>query len=312
MIALAAVPILISLALGIDGPRLAKSLSGRAATVLVTLVALICALATGLVMCAIGCLALAQWAPFALLGHWSPATLAANDPLPRTVDIGCAVIACAMVTASVARVVVSLHRLTSSVTLCRALAHAHPGDLVVLDDGEPEAYALAGLPGRTVVTRSMLRALSGAERRALLAHESSHVDNFHFVYVTLAQLAATANPLLAPLVPAVRLAVERWADEDAAAHVADRHVVATALARASLAGHARGRRPNGALAAAASDVRQRIDALTEPETGRGTSRLVCLALLAAAACCAVTSGAVGLQLHQLIEWAQTIAASRSK
>ena len=102
------------------------------------------------------------------------------------------------------QLVVLLRRLGRSVSLCRRLDAEYTGALVVLDDDRPEAYALAGLPGRTVVTRAMLQALSGPERRALLAHEQSHVSGYHFVYVSLVQLAAAANPLLRPLVPATR------------------------------------------------------------------------------------------------------------
>jgi predicted transcriptional regulator len=47
--------------------------------------------------------------------------------------------------------------------------------------------------------------------------------------------AAAVNPLLAPVREAVTYLVERWADEEAAEAVADRRLVARAVARAALA-----------------------------------------------------------------------------
>jgi len=57
----------------------------------------------------------------------------------------------------------------------------------------------------------------------------------HHAYPQLAGLAAAANPLLRRPAAAVALAVERWADEDAARAAGDRTTVARALARAGLA-----------------------------------------------------------------------------
>ncbi len=75
------------------------------------------------------------------------------------------------------------------------------------------------------------------ERRVLLAHEAAHLRHHHHVYLQLVELSAAANPLLRPLASSVRIGVERWADEDAAAAVGDRTLTARALARASLARH---------------------------------------------------------------------------
>ena len=72
----------------------------------------------------------------------------------------------------------------------------------------------------------MLRALSADERRVVLAHEAAHLARHHHLYVQLADLAAAANPLLRSTARGVRLAVEREADEVAAAEVGDRRLVA--------------------------------------------------------------------------------------
>jgi hypothetical protein len=65
----------------------------------------------------------------------------------------------------------------------------------------------------------------------------------------------------------VTTALERWADEDAAAAVGDRALTARALARAALArsGHRRASGPAGALAAADHDVLRRAEALYAPK-----------------------------------------------
>ena len=303
MIALALVPLAASIVLALCGPSLGRVLSGRAAAVLLTGVALACALSTGLVLSAFGVYALAQWQPLALIGHWSVSGLLAHEPLPRPVAIGCGLLALALLGASVGQAALSARRIGASAALCRRLGTTHTGGLVVLDADAPQAFALAGLPGRTVVTRGMLRTLSAPERRALLAHENAHVGHHHFAYLTLARLAATANPLLVRLVPVIRLAVERWADDEAAAQVADRQLVARTLARASLAGAGAGL-PRNSLAVAGSDVGRRIEALLDGPSGRWTRLGATLALLAAAACCVVSSGLVGADLHHLVEWAQ--------
>jgi len=69
----------------------------------------------------------------------------------------------------------------------------------------------------------MLRALSGPERRVLLAHERAHAAWNHYLFTTAARLAAAANPLLRPLAAEVGYTVERWADERAASLTGDRN-----------------------------------------------------------------------------------------
>ncbi|WP_406331745.1 M56 family metallopeptidase [Streptomyces sp. NBC_00203] len=96
---------------------------------------------------------------------------------------------------------------------CRELPAA--GDLAVVDDPVPAAFALPGTPGRVVVSSGMLQALSTDERRALLAHERAHLSHRHHLFLLVLQLAAAVNPLLRPLVREGAFAVERWADEAA-------------------------------------------------------------------------------------------------
>jgi hypothetical protein len=143
----------------------------------------------------------------------------------------------------------------------RRLARSMPGDdrLVLVDDDEPHAYALGGRPTRIVVSRGLLRSLNPDERRAVLSHETAHVQFRHHVHLRILRIAAAANPLLRGSVRSGTLAVERWADEETAAAVGDRTLVARALVRAALAGSARTRTPG--LAHTAGDVSRRVAAL---------------------------------------------------
>ena len=103
------------------------------------------------------------------------------------------------------------------------------GQVVVTDDEAADAYTLPGMPCRIVITAGMLRALSQPERQVLLAHERAHASSLHYLFTTVARLAAAANPLLRPVATAVGYTVERWADERAAAVTGDRQLAARDL-----------------------------------------------------------------------------------
>lgn len=137
------------------------------------------------------------------------------------------------------------------------------GDLAVLDDPVPTAFALPGIPGRIVVSSGMLQALAPDERRALLAHERAHLQRRHHLFLLVLQLASAVNPLLHPLARAGAFAPERWADEEAGSVVADRSLVARAVARAALATK---RAAQPALAATDGPVPQRVRALLAAPT----------------------------------------------
>lgn len=134
-------------------------------------------------------------------------------------------------------------------------------ELAVLDSRARQAVAIPGRPGRIAVTSGLLRALDPGQRRALLAHERSHLTHRHHVHLGLVRLATAVNPLLWRLPGSVAWSVERWADEDAAT-IASRPAVAAALTRA--AGGARPVLSAAALDAAATDVADRLAALRMP------------------------------------------------
>lgn len=308
---LVVVPLLASLALGRVGPRVVRWLSPSAAVRLLTGAALVTALATGFVLSTAAFTALARLPAIAALGHWSARTLAAHD----YVSYGAGAIATAVVVAlfgvTLWCVGTAAADLVSADATCRRLG---PGvaDLVVVDDDAPDAYVVPGVHGRVVVSTAMLRALPAEERRALLAHEQSHLRHRHHLYIQLTQVGAHANPLLRPLVQVVRTGVERWADEDAAAAIGDRRVTARAIARAALAQHesAARRRPHRlALGAASAPTVERTQALlVTPGPQRTAPTLALIAVVAAGPLAALASALV---TEHYFELAQAALLTRS-
>ncbi|MEB8338844.1 M56 family metallopeptidase [Streptomyces endophyticus] len=148
-----------------------------------------------------------------------------------------------------------------------ALAGLPATQVAVLPDPQAYAYALpGGGRGRIVVSTSLLDRLAPAERRALFAHERAHLTARHHRHLLAVRLAARANPFLRPLSSAVAYTAERWADEEAAALVGDRRVVARAIGKAALsAGGAR--EPLFAAFAAPGPLPRRVAALLAPPPG---------------------------------------------
>ncbi|WP_307180296.1 M48 family metalloprotease [Streptomyces canus] len=103
----------------------------------------------------------------------------------------------------------------------------------MLDDETPQAFALPGTPGRIVVSRGMLRCLGDGEREALLAHERAPLRCRHHLLRAVLRLTAAVNPLMRPPAEAGGFVLDRRADEEAAAHVDSRTVVARAVGRAA-------------------------------------------------------------------------------
>ncbi|MEU9043937.1 MULTISPECIES: M56 family metallopeptidase [unclassified Kitasatospora] len=190
--------------------------------------------------------------------------------------------------------------------------------LAVLDDERADAFALPGRlrrpgrpgePGRIVVTSGMLRALSGPERSALLAHERAHLAARHHVFLALAEHAADVHPALRPLRAPLGYHLERWADEVAAARVGDRTVTARAVGRAALAASRSPwpDRPRLAPAAHSGPVPRRVAALLQPRPAATPGTRLRAVALALAACLALSTGATleaTADLHHTVEAAQ--------
>ncbi|MCB5909114.1 M56 family metallopeptidase [Streptomyces pinistramenti] len=284
--------------------RLAQALPPTRAAWLLT------GIAVGLAACSTAALAL-----LVVPGASYVPALAALDALiepltagPPAVTVALASAAAGLLAWSAAAVAGCLRRHRADLTRARALVGEAHGELAVLHDSRPDAYALPGRPGRIVVTTAMLRALEPAEREALFAHERAHLRGRHHLFLAAAELAARCHPALRPLREPLGYALERIADEAAAAAVGSRALAARAIGRAALAGGPSGlSRP--LLAATAGPVPRRVAALLRRDLGRAAPaprvrRFIAAGLLV----CLVGSGACALSaaddLHAHIEVAQ--------
>jgi hypothetical protein len=140
-------------------------------------------------------------------------------------------------------------------------------ELVALPSGEPVAFSTAGRPGQVVLSHGLIAALSAAELAAVLRHELAHLHHRHQRYLLLAgavQRSFGLLPLVRSATAALRCAVERWADEEAAGgDAAGRASVHAALLRlAELAAV-----PEVAAFTTPGTVAERLDALRASPTG---------------------------------------------
>jgi hypothetical protein len=239
------------------------------------------------------------------VGGLSGAVLNRGD----AISVPVAVIAGGLLAVAAGAVGLALWRRVLAITAAHRHASTLPGtgQVVVTEDTAADAYTLPGWPCRVVVTRGMLDALAARERAVLLAHERAHAANSHYLFTSAARLAAAANPLLRPVADEIGYAVERWADECAAAETADRALTARAIARAALATSAAPPArvpalPSLGIARGAGPVPRRVAAMLVPPPR--TAPLLLAAPVVLVAVSAVAALAAGLDLHQLIELAQ--------
>ncbi|MDJ0384844.1 M56 family metallopeptidase [Streptomyces sp. G-G2] len=235
--------------------------------------------------------------------------------------VAVAIAATALLAWSGALLVRALNRRWAQLRRAGRLAARAEGELVVLRDACPDAYALPGRPGRIVVTTGMLEALPAAEREALFAHERAHLRDRHHLFAAAVDLAALCHPALRALREPLAYALERSADESAARAVGDRGLTARAIGRAALAARAAGSqgapRPAFALAATTGPVPRRVAALLDrpvdaapaPRT-RTARRLAAVALLACLALSAAAALDAARDLHAGIEIAQGETAGK--
>jgi Zn-dependent protease with chaperone function len=310
-------PLLVPLLAALAARPLAGRLPPAAATWLLTLSAVALAAASSAVLGMLALTALVRIPLVDSLAGMSGTVVSADDPAPVPVAIA----AGALLTAAITMATRALWRRAAALIAAGREAHRlrGAGQVVVTEDDAADAYTLPGVPCRIVVTAGMLRALSGPERRVLLAHERAHAAGQHYIFITAARLAAAANPLLRPAASAVGYTVERWADERAAAVTGNREVAARAIARAALASAAAPpRRPAGAVGVLgavsipagmrrAGPVPRRVAALLRPPPQPQ------LLLLAAAVMLVAVSGVSCLEaardLHALLVTAHSASAS---
>ena len=138
----------------------------------------------------------------------------------------------------------------------------------LLETDVPIAVAVPGRRGGVLVSRGLLAALTPRELEVVFQHERAHLRHRHHRYLAIGSLAAAVVPPLRPLDRRLRLATERWADEEAAEAVGDRALVARTIAKVALAHPAA---PGGALPSFAdSVVVERVAALLSAPPGKNT------------------------------------------
>lgn len=260
MLLTACLPMIFAAVFGLIAPVLAQRLPPPVGTWLLSGGSLLAAVASSASVALLAFQYLGQTPGLAERGRWSADVLHRAEP--NSTPIGVLATAAAGVLA--ARLLSAAARRLTAVGDAYRLANALPhtgSELSVLDTAEAQAYAVPGRPGRIVVSTGLLRSLDAGQRRALLAHERSHLTHRHHLHHSVAQLAAAANPLLARLPAAVEHSCERWADEDAA-RLCHRDTVADALTL--VATSARQPVTGVVLAAAAGAVTDRISALKVP------------------------------------------------
>jgi hypothetical protein len=290
---------------GVAAPRLARILPPAWATRMLVPTSVAVTTAVWFALASAAFTWVGQQPEVAEIGPWSPRTLRADTPVGH---LPAAAALALLAPATIWAVTTTLHRARSLLIVHRVHGRlGPPGALVVLDSDTPDAFTTPEARGRVVVTRGMLHALDGPERQALLAHERSHLVHRHAWWSIAIDVAAAANPLLTATRPAIRHAVERWADEDAARAVADRHLVARSVARAALA-RTRHARAHPTPAATGGEVADRVRALLDPPPPQRLPAIAVLAVLLSAL--AVSTSIIQSQGEHLFDRAGMVATSQ--
>ncbi|MGC4938136.1 M48 family metalloprotease [Kribbella sp. DT2] len=274
-------PLLLSMLVPVAAARMARLLRPTAAVRIAT---------TGVTVAALACTCSLTLLSLTLFDDLPPLSAFDDRPelgLPEPVPDWLGLIAVSLLVTGLIRLVRELVRRRRVVHELQAIGSPYAG-LAVADLPEPFAAAIPGRPGHVLVTSGMLRLLTSAERQVLLAHEQSHLERRHHRVVAIAACSAAMNPLLSKLSTLVTYLVERAADEDAAAKVGDRTVVARAVAKASLAGPGG---PAPALGLHGSNAVERVTAIAAPQAPNRWR---------------ATTGVVGLSVVQLLVCAVAI------
>lgn len=252
-------PLVLGIVLAVIAPALVRTLPPPAAVWSLTCAAIASAVAWTVSLGIIASTGVERTSFVAHLVNYSARYWRHVDPVavPSAIAAGVVVFVClGLLARAVGHEVAAARRV-------RRLAEGFRGssDVVFVDDETPHAYAVGGRRPRIVVSSGLMRSLRAGERRAVLAHEAAHLRRRHHVHLRVLRLAAAVHPFLRPAMRAGLLAVERWADEEAARNLGDRALVARSLLRAALAGTGASA-PAGVLAHSASgDLSRRVAAL---------------------------------------------------
>jgi Zn-dependent protease with chaperone function len=226
-------PLILPVFAALAARPLADRLPPAAATWLLAASALALALASSAVLGLIALSALVRIPVVDAIGHLSRPVIRSGD----AVSVPVAIVAGGLLVMAVVAAGRAVWRRGRAIAAAHRHASSLPGasQVVVTEDSAADAYTVPGWPCRIVITQGMLRALSAGEREVLLAHERSHARGSHYLFTSVARLAAAANPLLRPVAEQAGYTVERWADERAATQTGDRTLAARAIAHAALA-----------------------------------------------------------------------------
>jgi hypothetical protein len=228
--------------------------------------------------------AAATWAgqqpTIAALSRLSASKLRATSPISPAAAVLAAV---ALLAATVSLGVRAWRSSAAHHEVRAAVGPAGGDDVVVLDDQRIDAFATPGRHGRIVVTTGLLSALEPAERAALFAHERAHRRHAHAWWRLAMQLTVAVNPLLRHVRRTADHAMERAADEAAAAEVGDRRLVARTVARVALLKKGGTASIGLALSAGGGDIPARVHALLKPASSRGRVAAIALFVFLAGA-----------------------------
>ncbi len=134
-------------------------------------------------------------------------------------------------------------------------------ELVVLPSQQVFAFSIAGRRSQVIVSEGLAGQLSPQELQAVLRHEVAHLERRHqrwLVLVTALEHGLVLLPLLRRSTAALRCALERWADEDAAGNSPEgRATLHAALVRVTNAMLA----PGVAAFSAADTLLERLQAM---------------------------------------------------
>ena len=228
-----------------------------------------------------------RWPVVATLGDWSPDALTLTIPEPVFVGLAAAAAAVLLGVRAAWRAGGLIVLLGRSDRRSRRL-RSGGAPIVFVDDPTADAFTVAGVRGCVVISRSLFAALGPEERQTLVAHGVvPPAAPAPPVRPRGLDLAVAANPALTPLGAVVRLGVERWADEDAAAACGARATAGRALARTALVQAALRRavdspaltHPSSVLCATAGGVAVRAQALMNVPTPRRSRPLYFLVAL---------------------------------
>jgi hypothetical protein len=152
----------------------------------------------------------------------------------------------------------ALIRIARLLNVRRRLCALHPGGTLILEDRQLFAYTLPGRNSAIVMSRGLVESLNSEQLAVVQSHEEAHARWRHDIWKLLGLLCTIINPILIPMRKHLECALEKIADNSAAAACGSRRMVAETIAKLALQSAA----PSQAIAIATASVPKRVQALT--------------------------------------------------